>query len=103
MSLPPPPLIVSAPPPPLRTLAAPLPVRALARPLPVPLIAAVAGQDEVLDIGGERKVTELLTLSVPPPAASMTAVERIVDEIGVVAEAARHRVGAGAAVELVGA
>ena len=50
------------------------------------------------------KVTELSTVSVPPQDVALGHhVAGIVDDIGVVAEAAVHRVGAAAAVEAVGA
>ena len=58
----------------------------------------------MLDMVPSEKLTELCTLSVPPAAlVSIDLVARIVDDIGVVAEAAVHGVGADAAVEHVGA
>ena len=94
---------MSAPKPPSSRLAATLPVRVLARKLPKPLIAADAGEDEVLDLGGDL-VGDRGFDRVGAAAGGLDHhVEAVVDNIGIVADAALHGVGAGAAVELVGA
>ena len=81
--------MVSAPAPPLRMLAAPLPVRMLASALPVPLIAAAPVRVRFSTLAPSVKVTELCTVSVPPPARLDHLVAGIVDDIGVVAERRR--------------
>jgi hypothetical protein len=65
-------VIVSAPPAPFKILAASLPVMTLARALPVPLIAAVSVKIRFSTLLPRVKLTELLTVSIPPAAASVT-------------------------------
>ena len=80
-----------------------LPVRVLARPLPMPLIAADAGEDQVLDLVLEIVAERGIDRVGAAAGRFDDDVEAVVDDVGVVAEAAAHGVGAGAAVELVGA
>jgi hypothetical protein len=50
-----------------------LPVIALAAPIAGAVDRAGAGEEQILEAGAEVKLTELLTASVPLPAASTTA------------------------------
>ncbi|TPQ48785.1 hypothetical protein C2U72_21905 [Prosthecomicrobium hirschii] len=72
VSLPVPPTIVSLPSPPESEFAPELPVSRLASALPVPLIAADPDSVRFSTLAPSVKVTELVTRSVPPPAASVT-------------------------------
>src|SRR4029453_14843119 len=63
-----------------------------------------AGQGQILDVRGETEGDRALhQVGAAAGDGLEDDVERIVDDIGVVAEAAVHRVGAGLAVENVGA
>ena len=106
--MPPPPSTVSAPAPPIRTLAPLLPISTLSSSLPVALMAPVPvnvrfSMLPMACTGSARlKLTDDRTVSVPSPPVSFDHVAHIVDHIGVVASAAIHLVGAGAAVQRVG-
>ena len=93
--------MVSAPAPPSSVLLPALPMMTLASPLPVPLMLALAGQDQVLDIGAERVVDRRLHRVVARVERLRDHVAGVVDHVDVVARAADHGVGAAGAVERV--
>jgi hypothetical protein len=101
VSLPAPPAIASAPAPPSRRFAPVLPVSTLSSALPVPLMSAVPVRTRFSTLAPSAWLIELSTVSVPWLASFAHRVAGVVDDIGVVAGAARHRVGPGAAVEAV--
>ncbi len=77
-------------------LAPALPVRALARALPVPLMAAVpvSIRFSIAPRAGQREGDRGLDRVGAVAAGLVDDVAHIVDNVGVVAEAAQHRVGA---------
>src|SRR5438046_1724283 len=103
---------MSLPPPPLSRLAPIFPIMVLASALPVPLMAAEPGPgcrksqvlEETVHIPGqfEAEGVDARNDSVHTRAAGLVNdIADIVDEIGVVAGPAQHRIGAAGAVERV--
>ena len=94
--------MVSAPTPAVEhVVAALLPVMMLASALPVPLMLALPVRVRFSTLAPSVKLIDDCTVSVPALSASVDHVAGVVDDIGVVAGAADHGVGAGAAVERV--
>ena len=92
--------MVSAPAPPSSLLLPLLPVMMLASPLPVPLMLAVPVSVRFSTLAAKRVVGERRQHRVGAFVGVLRHhVADIVDDVGVVAEAADHRVGADAAVE----
>ena len=94
-------VIVSAPAPPSRVLLPLLPVSDVVERVAGAVDVAAAGQRQVLDIGAERVADRRLHRVGAFAERLGHHVAGVVDDVGVVAGAAAHRVGAGAAVERV--
>src|SRR5262245_36517745 len=85
--------------PPIEQVVAGIAIEHVGVAVPVALQVGATLQDQVFDIGGERKADGRKDRVVAPVGSLCNLIAGVIDEVCIVAAAASHDVGAGAAVE----